>query len=274
MKNSRNPDERERPSSSVPGEGNEYQTTNGRATDRVSGAGGKPRDEKRRTGRASKKRVAGRARARREARRRRLRDLRDIVIRAALLALVVYVLFFHLVGVTIMPTGDMYPRIDAGDLLLFYRLDKDIRAQDVIVFEKPVSSLNMPGEEQTDEQTDRQADTDSWYWRAARWLGFRNPNAEETRLFVCRVVAAVGDSVQIGEDGRLIVNGSTMIENNIFFNGAAYPGFLEYPVVLGPGEFFALADMRNGGTDSRVFGPVRQEEILGTVITIVRRNNL
>ncbi|MBQ6207780.1 MAG: S26 family signal peptidase, partial [Oscillospiraceae bacterium] len=35
-----------------------------------------------------------------------------------------------------------------------------------------------------------------------------------------------------------------------------------------------LADSRNGGSDSRYFGPVRRDEILGTVITILRRNNL
>ena len=31
---------------------------------------------------------------------------------------------------------------------------------------------------------------------------------------------------------------------------------------------------RVGGNDSRWFGPVNKREILGTVITVVRRNNL
>ena len=35
-----------------------------------------------------------------------------------------------------------------------------------------------------------------------------------------------------------------------------------------------MADFRNGGVDSRFFGPVTAEEIRGTVITVVRRNNL
>ena len=33
-----------------------------------------------------------------------------------------------------------------------------------------------------------------------------------------------------------------------------------------------MADFRNGGVDSRFFGPVSKDEIQGPVITIVRRN--
>ena len=47
-----------------------------------------------------------------------------------------------------------------------------------------------------------------------------------------------------------------------------------FPLTLEEGECFVLADSRNGGTDSRVFGPVSKSEIEGTVITIVRRNDL
>ena len=51
--------------------------------------------------------------------RRRMRALRSFLLRLICLALVVYFLFFHLVGLTVMPSRDMYPRLDAGDLLLF-----------------------------------------------------------------------------------------------------------------------------------------------------------
>ena len=70
-------------------------------------------------------------------RRRHLRALRDLILRMLSLALVLYVLLFHLVGVMMMPNADMFPRIDAGDLVLFYRLDKKIPAQSVVVFRKP-----------------------------------------------------------------------------------------------------------------------------------------
>ena len=55
-------------------------------------------------------------------RKRRLRALRSFLFRLIALALVVYVLFFHVVGLTVMSSGDMSPRLDAGDMLLFYRI--------------------------------------------------------------------------------------------------------------------------------------------------------
>ena len=65
-----------------------------------------------------------------------------------------------------------------------------------------------------------------------------------------------------------------MIETNIFYNTPEYEGFVEYPLRLGEGQNYVLADYRNGGADSRFFGAVNADENLGTVITILRRNNL
>ena len=161
------------------------------------------------------------------------------VLRLLLLLLVLWVLFFKIVGLTHMPSGDMYPRIDAGDLVLFYRLDKNIKAQDILVIEKTTPNSGM-----------------------------------EKQLYLSRVVAVEGDTVQINEFGGLIVNGNTMIESNIFYSTQPYDGYTSYPITLGPGEYFVLADSRQGGEDSRYFGPVSKDEIQGTVITIVRRSNL
>ena len=170
---------------------------------------------------------------------RSVKDYQYFVLRLLILVVVLWVLLFQIVGVTHMNSSDMYPRIDAGDFLLFYRLDTDVRAQDIVVFEKVTP--NSRGEKQ---------------------------------LFISRVVAVAGDTVEISDAERLIVNGNAVIESNIFYSTPRYEGFTEYPLTLGPGECFVLADSRNGGTDSRYFGPVEQDEILGTVITILRRNNL
>ena len=167
-----------------------------------------------------------------------VKEYQYFIIRLAVLLLLIWALFFQVVGLTHMPSGDMYPRLDLGDLVLFYRLDKDVRAQDVIAIEKTT------------------------------------PDTKETKLFICRVVAAQGDTVEITDEGRLKVNGNVMIEPNIFYATPRYEGYTEFPLTLGPGECFVLADKRDGGADSRYFGPVSRDEILGTVITIVRRNAL
>lgn len=205
---------------------------------------------------------------------RHMRTLRDILIRLGVLLLVVYILFFHLVGVTKMPNGDMYPRIDAGDFVLYYRLEKnDIHAQDIIVFEKPTASLEASYQEHKEAETQAAAGK-TWWRKSLDWLGFRDPADPPKTLFVCRVVAGPGDTVEIGNSSHLIVNGNPQVETNIFYPTPVYEGFVRYPLTLGDGEYFVLADYRNGGADSRFFGPVRLDEVLGTVITIARRNNL
>ena len=169
---------------------------------------------------------------------RGVRDYQSLLIRFAALLLVIWLLFFQIVGLTHMPNADMSPRLDAGDLLLFYRLAKDVSAQDIIVIEKAA------------------------------------PDNPKKQLFVCRVVAVAGDVVEITDDEQLKVNGHSMIEQNIFYPTARYEGFTEYPLTLGEGQCFVLADWRIGGSDSRYFGAVEKSEILGTVITVVRRNGL
>lgn len=167
-----------------------------------------------------------------------VKDYQFFVLKLAGFLLVLWVLFFVLIGIMRVPGADMYPRLDSGDMILFYRLDKDVRAQDVIVVEKEV------------------------------------PTLQGEQLMVLRVVAVAGDTVEISDSNSLVINGNTMIESNIFYPTPRYEGFTEYPLTLGEGECFVLADSRNGGTDSRFFGPVTRDEILGTVITVVRRNNL
>ena len=210
---------------------------------------------------------------RKENRRRHLKALRSLIFRILTLALVLYILVFHLVGVTVMPNADMYPRIDFGDLVIFYRLETRIHAQDVVALEKPTAALQESYLEIQAVQETIQAEK-TWWRKALDWLGFPDPNEPEKSLFVCRVVAGPGDTVEISESERLIVNGHAMIESNIFYRTPQYVGFVEYPLTLGEDEYFVLADYRVGGVDSRFFGPVHQDEILGPVITILRRNNL
>ena len=168
---------------------------------------------------------------------KKVRNYQFFILRLAAFILVLWLLFFVFIGVMHMPTTDMYPRIDAGDFILFYRLDKDVKAQDIIVIEKDIPDVGK-------------------------------------KVYVCRVVAVSGDTVEITTDNRLKVNGNTMIEMNIFYPTPRYEGSVEYPLTLGEGECFVLVDSRNGGTDSRYFGPVQKDEIVGTVITLIRRNNL
>ena len=84
----------------------------------------------------------------------------------------------------------------------------------------------------------------------------------------------LADTVDINAGGRLIINGNTVIESNIFYSTPAYEGYTQFPLTLGEDECFVLADQRENGTDSRYFGAVKKDEIQGTVINVLRRTNI
>ncbi|MCR5352684.1 MAG: signal peptidase I [Clostridiales bacterium] len=168
-----------------------------------------------------------------------VRSYQFFALRLFLLVFVLWIFLFKVVGITQMPNSDMYPRIDAGDLVLFYRLDKDIRAQDIIVISKETPDTNG-----------------------------------EKHLWIARVIAVAGDTVEITGEQQVKVNGNALVESNIFYQTPPYADYTEYPVTVGEGEYFVLSDSRANGTDSRVFGVVTREDFVGTVITILRRSNL
>lgn len=92
--------------------------------------------------------------------------------------------------------------------------------------------------------------------------------------FVGRVVAQGGDTVEVTEDARLKINESMVWENDIFYTTPQYEQGISYPVKLKEDELFVLCDYREGGKDSRSFGPVSREELKGKVITVIRRSGL
>ena len=97
---------------------------------------------------------------------------------------------------------------------------------------------------------------------------------KDGKRYVSRIVAHGGDTVEITEDAQLSVNGSIVIENNIYYATPQYEDGIAYPVTLAEDEVFVLCDYREGAKDSRYFGPVNKSEIKGKVITIVRRSDL
>lgn len=114
------------------------------------------------------------------------------------------------------------------------------------------------------------------YWRLSQ--GFNEGDVVvytadgEERLG--RVVARPGDEITVTEAGELMVNGAVVVESDITTPTPRYESAVNYPVRLGTDEFFVLADLREGGHDSRLYGPIARSQIKGNVISVLRRSNL
>lgn len=65
-----------------------------------------------------------------------MRALRNFLVRLFLLITVIGILFGVIFGLTPMANADMQPAVCAGDLMLYYRLDKNLNSDDVVVFQK------------------------------------------------------------------------------------------------------------------------------------------
>lgn len=161
-----------------------------------------------------------------------LEDIKSFFSKLIMMVLLLWLLFGVLFGITPMQNNDMSPRISAGDLLLYYRLENTFRTNDVVVFEK------------------------------------------DGREYTGRIVGKGGESVEITEDSKLKINGSTVMESDIFYATPRYGDLITYPINLEEDEFFILCDYREGARDSRYFGKVNRNEIKGKVITIFRKSNL
>jgi signal peptidase I len=90
--------------------------------------------------------------------------------------------------------------------------------------------------------------------------------------FIKRCIALPGDMVQI-KDGQVILNGIVQDESAYIEaarNTENYAGKLEMPITLHEGQYVVLGDNRNESRDSRDFGLVKAENLIGTVIKIDR----
>lgn len=63
-------------------------------------------------------------------------EIRSFFSKLIWMVILLAVLFGALFGITSVKNNDMSPRMSAGDLVLYYRLEQNLRIQDVVVFEK------------------------------------------------------------------------------------------------------------------------------------------
>ena len=85
---------------------------------------------------------------------------------------------------------------------------------------------------------------------------------EADKDFIKRVIAVGGDVIEI-RDGHVIVDGKPTTETYVAgeFAGAEFG-----PVDVPKGKLFVIGDNRGNSSDSRVFGPIDEDKVIGEAI--------
>ena len=89
-------------------------------------------------------------------------------------------------------------------------------------------------------------------------------NTYKDELIVKRVIAKPHDTIDF-KDGEVILNSKVLEEDYLADTVKTYAPNWEGPLTLKDDEYFVLGDNRGNSTDSRFIGPVKKEDIVGSI---------
>lgn len=87
-----------------------------------------------------------------------------------------------------------------------------------------------------------------------------------------RIAARAGDVISMDDSGSWLVNGMTQ-SGEILYPTYAVEG-IEYPYRVPQNCLFIMGDYRTLASDSRIYGAIPLEDVVGKSITILRRRGL
>jgi signal peptidase I len=152
-----------------------------------------------------------------------------------------------------IPSESMRDTLLVNDRVMVSKLSYaigDVEPGDVIVFDDP-RGANGPQE----------SIVGALLRNLAESIGLRTPQSE----FIKRVIAVAGQSVSIS-DGVVFVDGLP-IDEPYLAPGVRMPDFDQIRVP--DDHVFVMGDNRSNSTDSRSFGPIPEEDIVGRAFVII-----
>lgn len=183
-----------------------------------------------------------------------LRELPVLIVVAFVVALLIK---SFLLQAFYIPSASMEPTLVEGDRVLVekvsYRFDGPERG-DVIVFEK---DLVVPGAAPEDESLGGRI-LDSF----RGLFGFPTGTEQD---FIKRVMAVGGDKIE-GRDGKVYVN-DELVDEPYLVEGQQTSPF--GPAEIPEGKIFVMGDNRNNSDDSRNFGPIDADAVVGHAFLLI-----
>ncbi len=174
------------------------------------------------------------------------REYIESLVIAALIAFVVRSFFIQAFKI---PSSSMEPTLLIGDHLLVNRLSYSVKVPftDIVILH-----LGNPNRGDV--------------------VVFRYP-VDRTKDFIKRVIAKEGDTVEI-KDKVVYVNGQKINDPHAFFaEDNLIPGFFSQrdnfgPITVPKGSYFCMGDNRDRSLDSRFWGYVKDEDLVGRALII------
>jgi signal peptidase I len=151
-----------------------------------------------------------------------------------------------------IPSGSMEPTLDIGQRVLVDRVNyhfSDPDVGDIVVFHPPSGATSGGRECGVAHNPQREACP----------KGTPEPSDEN---FIKRIVAGPGDRLRIVH-GHPVVNGQMAHEDFIRPCGGATDCNLPQEITIPPDEYFMMGDNRGASDDSRIWGPVPRDWIIG-----------
>jgi signal peptidase I len=142
----------------------------------------------------------------------------------------------------VIPSGSMENTLLIGDHLIMSRVGYDAGI--------PFTNIHVP------------------LWRNPKRqqiVIFKPPFAPDQPDYVKRVIGLPGDSVEI-HDGSVWINGQRLAEN--YTLGRTEPYDFRGPYTVPADSYFVMGDNRVNSYDSRFWGPVPRNDIIGTPVMI------
>jgi len=192
--------------------------------------------------------------------RRRLKGWIELVALVAAAIFFAVVIQAFAVRPYVIPSGSMLPTLEVGQRIFVNRFSHHIggdpKLGDITVFRPPAGAdkarCGVAGE------------GPNYDGEASHRSCSRPTSGRSDTTYVKRVVGLPGDTVSV-RDGRVVRNGRVTREPFAAACGAALECNLD-AVTIAPGHYFLMGDHRGASNDSRYWGPVPRDWIIGKAV--------
>jgi signal peptidase I len=177
--------------------------------------------------------------------------VRETVVLVALAVLLAVVFKTFLVAAFYIPSGSMESTLNISDRVLVEKVSYrfgDVQHGDVVVFVREEAGVEATGPSNP---------IAGFFSSLGQAVGVVPPS---DRDFIKRVVGLPGDTISC-RSGQLVRNDQPVTEP--YLDQGTQTDNCDKEITVGPGQLFVMGDNRGNSQDSRLFGPIERDAVVG-----------